>query len=78
MADPIDFTHDGKCFTAQPGCKFLIETANGTSSYTLDRGFGYQPVEALQFYEELAVGPNQKKRLTMAHNGKRTIVARTK
>jgi len=57
--------------------KFLIETANGTSSYTLDRGFG-DPFEAVKFYNELNVGSNQKKRLTMIDNGKRTIVTRTK
>lgn len=56
--------------------KFLVESANGTSSYTLERGFG-NPFEAVKFYEELHSGGSKKKRLTMIDAGKRTVVARS-
>jgi hypothetical protein len=72
----IDFTYDGKCFTCHPKSKFLIETANGTSSYTLERGFGPTPAEALEFYDGVAAGGNKKKRLTLVTDGKRVVVAR--
>ena len=57
--------------------RYLVEVANGTSSYTLTRGFSLV-AEAVLFYRELAVGANQRKRLTMIDQGKRTVVARTK
>lgn len=56
--------------------RFLVETANGTSSYTLERGFGCQPEEAVSFYLELAVSGSRRKRLTMYDEGRRTVVAR--
>lgn len=72
----IDFTHDGKRFTCYPNSKFLVETANGTSSYTLDRGFGPTPELALEHYNALAASGTKKKRLTLITNGKRVVVAR--
>ncbi len=75
--DDVTFTYGGKDYTASRRVKFLIETANGTSSYTLDRGFGADPKAAIQFYDELAAPGNRKKRLTMIDNGKRTVLSRT-
>lgn len=75
--DNITFTYNGKDYTVSRRVKFLIETANGTSSYTLERGFGADPKAAIQFYDELAAAGNRKKRLTMIDNGKRTVIART-
>lgn len=66
---------DGVERECSPKAKFVVETANGTSSYTLERGFS-DPVAAVRFYEELAVSGNKKKRLTMADNGKRTVLSR--
>jgi hypothetical protein len=71
-----DFTYDGKCYTCYPNSKFLVETANGTSSYTLDRGFGPTPEQALEHYNAVASGGTKKKRLTLITNGKRVVVAR--
>lgn len=71
------FLCEGKQHTSTMKAKFLVEIANGTSSYTLERGFG-DPFEAVTFYGELACGGNQKKRLTMIDEKKRTVLARTK
>ena len=71
------FRCEGKEHTCTGKARFLVETANGTSSYTLDRGFS-EPLEAVKFYAEHMVGGNQKKRLTMIDLGKRTVLARTK
>lgn len=77
-SSPVNvFVCEGKQHTCSVKAKFLVETANGTSSYTLDRGFS-DPDEAVKFYCELAVGANQRKRLTMIDCKKRTVVARTK
>jgi hypothetical protein len=57
--------------------RYLVEVTNGTSSYTLERGFNFV-AEAILFYRELAVGANQRKRLTMIDEGKRIVVARSK
>jgi hypothetical protein len=73
----MDFTYAGKNYLCSSKAKFLVESANGTSSYTLDRGFGANPEEAIRFYDELPVGGSRKKRLTMVDSGKRTIIART-
>jgi len=79
MNDPIRmFLYEGKVHSCSPKAKFLVETANSTSSYTLARGFGCEPNVALQFYEELQVGANQRKRLTVIDGGTRTVLARTK
>lgn len=75
--DNVTFTYGGKDYNVSRRVKFLIETANGTSSYTLDRGFGADPQAAIQFYDELAATGNRKKRLTMVDNGKRTVLSRT-
>lgn len=72
----ITFVVAGKEHTCSRKAKFLVETANGTSSYTLDRGFG-DPAAAVQFYEELASGGTKKKRLTMVDGGRRTVLARS-
>jgi hypothetical protein len=71
------FACEGKEHTCSTKARFLVESANGTSSYTLDRGFG-DPVEAVRFYGELPAGGNKKKRLTMIDEKKRTVLARTK
>jgi hypothetical protein len=73
----IQFECEGKFYLCSTRAKFLVESANGSSSYTLERGFS-QPSEAVQFYNELPVGDTQKKRLTMSDSGKRTVLARTK
>ena len=78
MASPIHvFQCEGKQYTCTTKAKFLVETANGTSSYTLDRGFN-DPEAAVSFYNELAAGGTKKKRLTMIDLQKRTVLARTK
>ncbi len=71
------FQCEGKEHTCTTKAKFLVETANGTSSYTLERGFS-DPNEAVSFYSELASGGTKKKRLTMIDLKKRTVLARTK
>ena len=71
------FQCEGKQYTCTTKARFFVEMANGTSSYTLERGFG-DPFDAVKFYGELGCGGNQKKRLTMVDLGKRTILARTK
>ena len=71
------FECEGKEHTCTTKARFFVEMANGTSSYTLDRGFS-DPVEAVSFYSELASGGTKKKRLTMIDGGKRTVLARTK
>ncbi len=73
----MDFVFNGKSHLCSAKAKFLVESANGTSSYTLDRGFGPDPKAAIQFYEELPAGGNRKKRLTMIDGGKRTVLARS-
>lgn len=73
----MEFNCNGKAHTCSGKARFLVESANGTSSYTLDRGFGADPQEAIKFYEELPVGGLKKKRLTMVDGGKRTVIART-
>jgi hypothetical protein len=70
------FEHGGKTYTCSLKAKFLVETANGTSSYTLERGFS-DPIAATEFYDELAASGNKKKRLTMIDCGKRTVLSRT-
>lgn len=72
-----NFQCEGKDHTCTTKAKFFVEMANGTSSYTLCRGYA-DPVEAVTAYAELACGGNQKKRLTMVDLGKRTVLARTK
>lgn len=72
------FTHEGQAYTVSRRARFLVETANGTSSYTLERGFGCEPEAALRLYSELASGGNKKKRLTMIDGGKMVVIARTK
>jgi len=71
------FEYNGKFYTLTGKARFLVESANGTSSYNLERGFGCEPSAAIKFYEELPAGGNKKKRLTMVDGGKRTVVART-
>lgn len=73
----IDFACAGKGHTCSRKAKFLVETANGTSSYTLERGFGADPAAAVAFYDEIMMGGSKKKRLTMIDGGKRTVLART-
>lgn len=77
----LSFTHvfqcEGKSYACTRKAKFLVETTFGTSSYTLDRGFG-NPEEAVTFYSEISVGGTKKKRLTMIDCGVRTVIARTK
>jgi len=78
MLSPIHvFKCEGKSYACTRKAKFLVETAFGTSSYTLDRGFG-DPEEAVTFYNEIPVGGTKKKRLTMIDCGERTVIARTK
>ena len=77
MANTFEFECEGKAHRCTVKAKFLVETAHGTSSYTLERGFG-DPFAAVKFYGELGCGGNQKKRLTMVDLGKRTVLARTK
>jgi len=72
-----DFVCAGKSYTCSAKAKFLLEEANGTSSYTLVRGFS-NPHEAVTFYNEHPAGGTKKKRLTMSDGGKRTVIARTK
>lgn len=74
--DRITFTFAGKDFTISKRAKFLVETANGTSSYTLERGFAAVPDQAIEFYDSVAVAGTKKKRLTMVDNGQRTVIAR--
>lgn len=71
-----DFTYDGKCYTCYPDSKFLVESANGTSSYTLERGFAAVPEQAIEFYNSLPASGTKKKRLTLVAKGKRIVVAR--
>lgn len=75
-ADTHTFEYNGQEFTCSFKAKFLVEVANGTSSYTLERGGFPDPFSAVEFYDELAVTGNKKKRLTMIDAGKRTVVAR--
>lgn len=70
------FSYNGKQYTMSAKAKFLVETANGTSSYTLERGFAAVPDQAIEFYDSLSASGNKKKRLTMVDNGQRTVVAR--
>jgi hypothetical protein len=77
MTNTFEFDCEGKQHTCTTRAKFLVETANGTSSYTLGRGFN-DPEEAVKFYVAHIVGGNQKKRLTMVDLGKRIVLARTK
>lgn len=70
------FNYNGKDFTMSSRAKFLVETANGTSSYTLERGFAAVPDQAIEFYNSLSAAGNKKKRLTMVDNGQRTVIAR--
>jgi hypothetical protein len=70
------FSYNGKDYTISKRAKFLVETANGTSSYTLERGFAAVPDQAIEFYDSIAAGGNKKKRLTLVDNGQRTVVAR--
>lgn len=72
-----NFQCEGKDHTCSTKAKFFVEMANGTSSYTLCRGYAAS-AEAVTAYAELACGANQKKRLTMVDLGKRTVLARTK
>lgn len=74
--DLYEFDYGGKKYTITHKTKFLVETANGTSSYTLERGFGCEPDAAVRFYDELPAGGSRKKRLTMIDGGKRTVIAR--
>jgi len=76
-ARDVHFQCEGKFTSCSKKAKFLVEIANGSSSYTLERGFG-DPNEAVTFYGELGCGPNQKKRLTMVDGKTVTILARTK
>ncbi len=76
--DLYSFSYRGKTHTVSHKAKFLVETANGKSSYTLERGFGCEPDAAVQFYEDLAATGNKKKRLTLVDGGQRTVLARTK
>ena len=73
----LNFTCEGQEWCCTNRAKFLVESANGSSSYSLERGFG-APDEAVKFYAELGCGANQKKRLIMVDEGKRTMLARTK
>lgn len=75
MSD-LTFTAFGREHRCSSKARFLVESANGTSSYTLERGFGCEPDAAVQFYDDLAAGGNKKKRLTMIDGGKRTVLAR--
>jgi len=77
MDGKFEFECEGKAYRCTVKARFLVEVANGTSSYTLERGFS-APSVAVRFYGELAVGANQKKRLTMIDEKKRTVLARTK
>lgn len=70
------FEYAGKKHTISTKAKFLVETANGTSSYTLERGFAAAPDQAIEFYDSVAVAGTKKKRLTLVDNGQRTIIAR--
>jgi len=76
--DLYAFDYGGKTYMLSSKAKFLVETANGTSSYTLERGFGCEPEAAVKFYTDLASGGTKKKRLTLIDGGQRTVVARTK
>jgi hypothetical protein len=71
------FTVGGQEHACTAKARFLVETANGTSSYTLERGFGANPEQAVAFYEDLAVVGNKRKRLTMVDEGRRTVIARS-
>lgn len=71
----VTFVLAGREHTCSRKAKFLVETANGTSSYTLERGFG-DPAAAIQFYDELAARGTKRKRLTMVDEGNRTVLAR--
>ncbi len=77
MDNVNEFDCEGKRYKCSFKARFLVEVANGTSSYTLERGFG-DAWDAVRFYGELGCGGNQKKRLTMVDGGKRTVLARTK
>lgn len=70
------FEYAGKKHTISTKAKFLVETANGTSSYTLERGFAAEPDQAIEFYNSIPVAGTKKKRLTLVDNGQRTVVAR--
>lgn len=70
------FEYAGKQHTISKKAKFLVETANGTSSYTLERGFAAMPDQAIEFYDSIAVAGTKKKRLTLIDNGRRTVIAR--
>lgn len=74
------FQCEGKQYTCTTKARFLVETANGTSSYTLERGFSAAEIDAcLEFYDCVVPIPgSRKKRLTMIDAGKRTVVGRTK
>lgn len=72
----LTFSYGEKNYTVSTQAKFLVETANGTSSYTLERGFGAAPDQAIEFYDSIVVGGTKKKRLTLVDHGKRTVVAR--
>lgn len=55
---------------------YLVETANGKSSYQLARGFGDQLEKATDYFERLAVRVGQRKRLICVEGGKQTILKR--
>jgi len=74
--DNTTFTCDGRTITCSGKARFLLEVANGTSSYTLVRGFN-NPDEAIKVYSEMSLPPGKRKRLTMFDAAKRTLLARS-
>lgn len=61
----IVLTRKGRQICVSPTARILLEVANGTSSYTLVRGFsGVEAEKALKAYDDFVLEPNQHKRLT--------------
>lgn len=77
MSDRHTFERGGRTHSCSLTARFLVETANGTSSYTLERGGFSSPWEAMEYYDAVAVVGSKRKRLTMIDRGKRTVLARS-
>ena len=73
----IKFTFEGRELSCSRKARFLVEEANGTSSYTLVCGFAAEPDKAIEAYGSVQAGRNKRKRLLMVDDGRRVVVARS-
>ena len=74
----LEFEREGRPYSCSRKARFLLELANGTSSYQLVLGLGAEPDRALLRYDDLTLTAGQRKRLTMFDEGKRVVIARSK